>query len=224
MYTCAYCNKSFTKEKTLTVHMCEQKRRHMVQNDLPVRLAFRSYQQFYTKNTNSKKPKSYSEFAKSPYYTAFVRFGKHMLDINAIDPEQFVDFVLRMGVKLDNWCKDTVYEEYVRDLTKRESVDRAVERNILLMKQWSIQEEQEWTQFFARITPQLAVHWIRTGRISPWIIYACDAAQNLLDRMNDEQITMIAEYIDPIYWRKRVIKQKEDVEWIKTVFEQAGVQ
>jgi len=223
MFICAYCNKSFSKENTLTVHMCEQKRRHMVQNDKPVRLGYRAYQLFYTKNTNSKEPKTYKEFAKSSYYTAFVRFGKHILDINAIDPEKFIEFVLRMGVKLDNWCKDSVYEEYVRDLTKRESVDRAVERNILLMQQWSLQEEQEWTKFFDKITPQLAVHWIKTGRISPWIIYGCDAAQNLLDRMNDEQIKMVAEYIDPIYWRKRLIKQREDAQWIQGVFKSAGV-
>ena len=27
LYSCKYCNAKFAKEKTLTVHMCEQKRR-----------------------------------------------------------------------------------------------------------------------------------------------------------------------------------------------------
>ena len=64
MYTCQYCGKNFTREKTLTVHMCEPKRRHMVQNDRHVRMAFRAYQRFYDKSMNAKKPKTYEEFAK----------------------------------------------------------------------------------------------------------------------------------------------------------------
>lgn len=224
MFACQYCDKEFKREKTLAVHMCEPKRRHMVQNDRHVRLAFRAYQRFYEKSMNAKRAKTYTEFAKSNYYIAFVRFGKHLIDLNAIDPERFIDFLLQMGVRLDDWCKDTVYEEYVRDLTRKESVDRAVERNVLLMQQWGIETGETWTKFFDKVNTQRAVQLIKTGRISPWIIYGCDGAQTLLDRMNDEQIKMVAEYIDPTYWRKRLIKQADDARWIQSVFDSAGVQ
>ena len=35
---------------------------------------------------------------------------------------------------------------------------------------------------------------------------------------------MVAEYIDPTYWRKRLIKQQDDSRWIQSVFDSAGVQ
>jgi len=46
MHTCNYCSKSFKKESTLAVHLCEQKRRHMQKDEKHVQLGFRSYQLF----------------------------------------------------------------------------------------------------------------------------------------------------------------------------------
>ena len=37
-HECNYCGRSFTSERTLSVHMCEQKRRHMMQNEKWVQL------------------------------------------------------------------------------------------------------------------------------------------------------------------------------------------
>ena len=47
MYKCQYCSKSFKKENTLAVHLCEQKRRFMQKDEKHVQLGFRSYQLFY---------------------------------------------------------------------------------------------------------------------------------------------------------------------------------
>ena len=35
-------------------------------------------------------------FAKSKYYIGFTKFGKYILNVNAIDPEKFIDFVIRV--------------------------------------------------------------------------------------------------------------------------------
>ena len=80
-HKCNYCNKEFKKESTLAVHMCEPKRRYMQRDDKDVQLGFRAYQLFYRIGTNSKKDKSYDDFAGSTYYSAFVKFGQYCIDV-----------------------------------------------------------------------------------------------------------------------------------------------
>ena len=79
---------------------------------------------------------------------ALQNFDKYMLDVNAIDPEKFIDFVITTSVKLDKWTSDAVYETYIRELNKKETAERAVERGILLMQQWSRENDRPYNVFF----------------------------------------------------------------------------
>ena len=74
--TCAYCGKTFMSERTLSAHMCVQKRRHTDKDLTHVRLAFRTFQKFYEINMHNAKTKTYEEFADSKYYQGFVKFGR----------------------------------------------------------------------------------------------------------------------------------------------------
>jgi hypothetical protein len=56
-YICGYCNKGFTQEKTLFVHMCEQKRRHLAKNEKHVQLAYQTYDKFYKLAQKNDKTK-----------------------------------------------------------------------------------------------------------------------------------------------------------------------
>ena len=62
-FKCGFCKKSFKKESTLAVHVCEKKRRHMVRDNKDAQLGFRTYQLFYKVGTNSKKEKTYEDYA-----------------------------------------------------------------------------------------------------------------------------------------------------------------
>ena len=64
MFKCNYCGRSFAKESTLAIHMCEQKRRYMQKDEKHVQLGFRSYQLFYRIGTNTKNDKTYEDFGK----------------------------------------------------------------------------------------------------------------------------------------------------------------
>lgn len=136
-FECQYCKRSFKREKTLSVHLCEPKRRYLNKDAKYVRLGYLAYNRFYALTQGSKKDKTYDNFASSNYYTGFTKFGRYILDINAIDPEKFIDFVINNSVHLDKWCSDSVYETYIRELNKKETAERAIERGILLMQQWA---------------------------------------------------------------------------------------
>ena len=40
-------------------------------------------------------------------------------------------------------------------------------------------------------------------------------SQGLLERLNEEQIKMILEYIDPHVWQIRIKRKEADFEWVK---------
>lgn len=222
-FECQFCKKTFQREKTLAVHLCEQKRRHINRDDKYVRLGFLAYNRFYEITQGSKTQKTYEHFAKSNYYTGFTKFGRHMLEINAIDPEKFIDFVITASIPLDSWCKDSVYESYIRELNKKETAERAVERGILLMEQWGREHDRPFNVFFREISRPRLIHWIKSGRISPWIIFNCDSGDAAIASMTDNEHHMINEYLEPTFWTRKFSTRKEDVEFVQMVLKEAGL-
>jgi hypothetical protein len=223
MFKCEYCNKEFKKENTLAVHMCERKRRYMQREEKHVQLAFRAYQLFYKIGTNSKKEKSYDDFAASTYYTGFVKFGIYCKDLRIDDVPAYTKWLLQNQIKLEKWTSDRNFNAWIKTRLKTESVDRAVERTVMFMQEWSKDSGSAWNQYFDVINPNVAVFHICSGKISPWVIYSSDKAQSMLDRFSGEQLKMILEYIEPVYWKRTTLKHPDDVAWVNNILKEADL-
>ena len=220
-YECQFCKRSFTREKTLAAHVCEPKRRHQQQDEKHVQIAYIAYKRFYELTQGSSNFKTYEHFAQSQYYNAFVKFGNHIININAINPDYFIDYVIRSNTKLDHWCKDAVYEEYLLPYIKTENVRDALERSIITMEKWATENDARFNHFFKFVSFNKAVALIRNGKISPWTIYNCKTGMEMLEKMTDEQLGLINDFIDPIYWSKRFEAFVSDVEWVKHILSDA---
>ena len=221
-YKCPYCGKSFAKEKTLVVHVCEPKRRHMSKNEKHVQLALLTYQRFY-EISQKQKNKTFDEFAKSPYYNAFVKFGSFMSNANPIYPEKFIDFVIKSGVKLDHWCRDELYDTYLQELLKIEPADGAIQRTINTMMDWADNNEATWNHYFNYANLNRATHDIKEGKISPWVLLNSKAAKDMMQNMSDEQLNIIGPVLDPKYWMIRFKKLPADVELVKEVIKEGNI-
>lgn len=224
-HSCEFCKRGFNDEKNLINHNCEKKRRWFRREDPHARLGFMAWSRFYelTNSGGYKKKNNYKEFINSRYYTAFIKFGRHIIDINAIDPAKFIDFVIKNNLPIDKWTNDFVYEQYIRELTKKETPEQACERMILLMQQWSMQTGEPWQDFFRKINTNLAVQWVQSGRISPWLLYTLDSALDLIDRCNLEQQEMIKKFAPVAQWKIKFMKNRDSVDWIKNTMKDAGV-
>ena len=156
---CTYCNKEFTRARTLQVHMCEPKRRHLQKNEKWVQNAFLVFQRFYQIHQHNIKEKNYDEFCKSPYYNAFVKFGRYMMHINPLYPEKYIDYVILSKIKLDHWARDDLYESYLIDTLKQEPVESALQRSITTMMDWAQEQNAQWSDYFRLANTNRAVSY-----------------------------------------------------------------
>jgi len=221
-YKCGYCNKEFTKEKTLSVHVCEPKRRHLSKNEKHVQLALLTYQRFY-EISQKQKNKTFDDFVSSPYYNAFVKFGSFMSNANPIYPEKFIDFVIKSGVKLDHWCRDELYDTFLAEIIKIEPADGAIQRTIQTMMDWADDKEAAWNHYFSYVNLNRATHDIKEGKISPWMLLQSRAGKEMLKNMNDEQLAIVGDIINPQFWLSRFKKLPADVALVKDVIKEAKI-
>ena len=222
-YKCGYCEKSFAREKTLMVHICEPKRRHLSRNEKHVQLALLTYQRFYEISQKTSKKKTFDDFVDSPYYNAFVKFGSFMSNTNPIYPEKFIDFVIKSGVKLDHWCRDELYDTYLEELLKLEPADGAIQRSIQTMMDWADDKEAAWNHYFNYVNLNRATHDIKEGKISPWVLLNSKTAKEMLKKLNDEQLEIIGPFINPTFWMKRFKALPADTELVKEVIREAKI-
>jgi hypothetical protein len=216
-YKCVHCDKNFAKERTLMAHMCERKRRAMQRDEKRVQAGFMAFNRFWQLTQGAKKSKTYEEFCDSSYYNAFVRFGSFVNNVNPLYPDRFVDHVIKSGVKLDHWCRDELYEKYLYEIIKVEPVESAVQRSLQTMMEWGEDHKAEFVHYFNYVSLNRAVHDIRNGKISPWIILNTKSGQAMISKMSDEQLDMIAPAFDIGFWLKKFKEVPADTVLVKEV-------
>jgi hypothetical protein len=225
-YKCQFCGKSYAKESTLTAHLCEQKRRHQQQHETGVQFGLRSYLTFYQMTQGSSKTKSYEDFAASPYYQAFVKFGRYCVSIRCLNFANFTEWLLKNNKKLDYWCKDSLYVEWLHPYLQKEAVQDALERALKEMQSYADDHPElknGFTDYFRYGNGNRICHHITTGRISPWVIYNSSSGIDFLSQLTEDQTAMIWDYIDPEYWQRKFKDYPEDTQWVKDVLKQAGL-
>ena len=222
-FICQYCGHGYMQEKTLTVHMCEQKRRHLAKGEKHVLLGYQAYIKFYQVSQNAKQVKTYDEFAKSPYYNAFVKFGSYISNVNPLYTDNYITWVIKSGVKLDHWCRDELYDKYVLELIHTENVETALQRTVGHMQSWANDNNSLWNHYFKYVSTNRATYDIRDGKVSPWLVLNCASGKGLLASMSDEQLDSISNVIDPQVWIKRFKKHPADIELVREVVKESNL-
>ena len=225
-YKCQYCGKEFRKESTLAAHVCEPKRRFQQQNETSVQLGLKAYLRFYEITQGSAKLKTYEDFASSPYYNAFVKFGRYLVGVRCINTANFTDWLLKNNKKLDYWCKDSLYDEWMLEYLRKENYQDALERGIKEMNNYAEDNpdlKNGFRDYFRYGNSNRICHHISSGRISPWVLFNCDSGVEFLDTLNESQLEMIVPWIDPDFWTKKFKDYTADQMHAKEILEAAGL-
>ena len=222
-FVCPYCGVGYTREKTLIAHMCEPKRRHLQKDEKRVQLGYLTFNRFYKLCQKATENKTYEQFCKSPYYNAFVKFGSFVNNVRPLYPEKYIDYVVTSGVKLDHWCREEMYERYALDLILKEDVTTALEHSIKTMMDWADENESQWQHYFLYASLNRVTQHIRDGKISPWLLLNCKSGREMLSKMNDEQLQIISNVMNPNHWHIRFKRHVADVELVKEIVKESNL-
>lgn len=222
-FSCGFCKKAFANERTLSAHMCVKKRRNIEEGTVASRMGLELFRRFYVLNTPTKTPKTFDDFIDSKYYTSFIKLARFLMDLRPVDQDRFIDFLFQNGVRESDWCKEKIYNLYVLDLLSKEPANRGLERSIKTISEWTEEKGVPLNEFFRNVSPAEATHLIKMGRISPWVLYLAESADDLWTRLSEEQAGMIAEVIDPKVWRTRFTLKKDDCDFAREILKEAGL-
>jgi hypothetical protein len=202
--------------------MCEPKRRYQEQDERGVQLGLHAYLKFYELTQGSAKLKTFDDFATSPYYRAFVKFGRYCVAVKAINPARFVEWLLKNNKKIDHWPRDSVYTEYLSEHLRVENVNDALARAMEFGIEWSEETGHPAEDCLKFGNTNAMVYAVTTGRISPWVVYNCESGQKFLSELDATQIAMIWPYIDSEVWMKKFNDYPADQEYAKDILTKAG--
>jgi hypothetical protein len=221
-YQCEFCKKSFAKESTIVAHMCEPKRRRLEQSDRGVQLGLQAFVQFYRTLQGSNKAKTFEDFANSPYYRAFTKFGRYCVDTRVVNPPRMIDWLLKNNKKIDNWCSDKIYTEYLLYYLQTEAVGDALARAIEHSITWAEKNTAQPQDCLRYGNTNAICYAITAGRISPWVIYNSESGQGFLASLSSDQVAMIWQYINSDIWSKRFAELPEDQAYAQEILTRAG--
>lgn len=221
-FGCEFCKREFVKETTLFSHMCEYKHRWLEKDKHSNRVGFQAWLQFYQKNTMSKKSKTYEDFIKSAYYTAFIKFGAYCVGVNAINISRFTDWLLKNQIKIDTWCTDTNYNKYLIEYLRNEDPYDAIHRSIETTIEWAEKDNIQARDYLRYGNTNRICQLICNGKISPWLLFQSDSGVNFLDTLNQDHVKLIFDYINPEQWALKFHREPENVRDIKEILKAGG--
>jgi len=220
---CEHCKRTFVRESTMLKHMCEQKRRWLDKDRPSNRIGFNAYAQFYKKNYSSKA-KTYDDFMRSNYFTAFVKFGGYCINVNVVNPSRYVDYLLDNKIGIDSWDSDKSYTAYLLQYLKHEAVTDAITRSAENLDKLAVEFNILTRDVLRYGNPSTICNHIVSGRISPWVLWQSDAGREFLEsKLTSEQTQWIFEYINPEQWQLKFTRNPDEVTQAKEQLKQMGI-
>jgi len=221
-HVCEFCGKEFARETSIIVHMCETKRRYQ-QRDLKGNIiGYNTWLEFYKKNTAGKKQRQYMDFIKSAYYSAFVKFGHYCIDAHVINVGRYANYLIKNKISIDRWAKDKSYTDFIISYLKEEdpldAIARSIETTIDLAKQDGIQTKD----IFRYGNKNRICYNITKGKISPWMLYQSESGTEFLSNLDETQIKMIVDYIQPEQWAIRFKRHSDMLKEVKSLLKAGG--
>ena len=220
-YSCEFCNRSFIRENTMLKHLCETKRRWQDKDKHGNRIGHNAFMQFYNKHSRKSK-KDYMDFAKSAYYTAFVKFGNYCVEAQVLNPSRYCDWLLKEKISIDSWNRDTNYTKFIIDFLKTEDPLDAIARSIESCIQLSQADKIQNKDTFRYGNKHKICFEITKGKISPWMLYHSTSGLEFVESLDVTQQKMIFEYINPEQWAIKFKRSANIINEVKELLKAAG--
>ena len=215
--TCEHCNRTFLRESTLLKHLCEQKRRWLDRDKQANRIAYVAWRNYYLRYHPGKKSVEYTDFTRSQYYGAFIKFAIYCSDIGAVNPAAYSDWLTKNLVPIDTWNTDSVYTKYLVEYLRAEDPYDAVRRSMENLLDYASIEHVMLSDIFKWGNPNKLCYMITAGKISPWVLYNSKGGVEFLSKIDSDQTNLLFEYIHPEKWSIKFMREQDMVNGVKKV-------
>lgn len=221
-FECEFCHVTFQRERTIAVHMCEPKRRRLERAERGVELGLQAYVRFYEITQGSARTRTFEDFCDSPYYRAFVKWGRYCVGARVINPRQFMEWLLKNNKKIDRWVSDQIYDEYLLHYLRNENMSDALERAVEWSMVWGDENTTQASDCLRFGNTNAICHAITTGKMSAWALYNSGSGQEFLANLSADQANLIWQYIDTDYWQRRFRDYGADAVYAQDLLNKAG--
>lgn len=221
-FDCEYCGASFAREETIMRHTCVRGEREREKTSKKSIAAFRLYTAFMKRKSN-KRVIDWEDFVTSKFYNDFHRVGSFMIEQDVIAPLLLTNYYIDSGLPIRDWATQATYQKYLTHLLRTETPTSAIDRNINLMVKWAEENGENWVDFFDKVSPNRAVVWLQSGRLSPWLIYMSPRSNALLSRFNKQHWDLVSRILDPSFWEIRMTSNMDEVTRIQGLLKGYGL-
>ena len=108
-------------------------------------------------------------------------------------------------------------------MLKTEPVESAVQRTLQTMMEWADEHQANFNHYFLYASLNKAVYDIRNGNLSSWVILNTVTGKEMIQKMNDEQLDIIAPAFDVPFWVRKFREVPADVALVKEICQEVGI-
>lgn len=215
-FICKFCNNSFSSEKTLIIHLCEQKRRFNQKDTVFARFGLEAYIAIQ-KKLNKEPQVTEEEFRKSKLYLACVRWGHYVVAVRCSSPEKYLDWLLNLNIPIDNWNKDEIYNCWIQNYIFIENPWDAFEKSFKYITVWANELHKKFFNYFKEAGNARILTDIQRGNISGWIIFCSESGQYWINQLEASDLELIWNWINPGRWTIKLEQYKKEADEIKNI-------
>lgn len=221
-FTCTYCKKSFSRESSYVNHVCRLKKRWQERDTPAFHIAVSAYQKFYEIEMSCNN-KTTSDFIESKFYNDFIKFGRFCIEYDIPYVNRYLLYCIKNKIKLKKWASPLTYDLFIYEyFLTIETPEEAVERSIKEIRKWAERTGKDETRFFLDAELNEAAWMLRTGRISPWLVYIAPTGKNLLDDLTEQHTKELNNILNPNFWHQKFLTNSESVQFLADLLDQYG--
>jgi hypothetical protein len=91
------------------------------------------------------------------------------------------------------------------------------------MMDWGDEHNAQFEHYFNYVSLNKAVHDIKNGNISSWVILNSQDGKTMVSKMTDDQLAIISPAFDIKFWLKKFKEHPADVSLVKEILEEVKI-
>lgn len=197
--------------------MCETKRRWSERDMQINRYAHGSWVFYYKRYHPQITKLDYMDFITNLFYLPFIKFATFCINNHVVNIHSYMEYLVSHKITVDKWAHDEFYTKFITNYLKTEDSHDAIKRSINTLEEMCKEQNIKVSDAFNYLNENKLCQKIYQGTISPWLLYNSESAMDFMNRLNDDQVKLIYDFINPDIWRLKIFREANSDNKIKSL-------